>query len=156
MHRAEIQRHTGGWMRRSSQASIKIQGPCRGVCLNAGFQRSLLSEQTVRTDPQEPARSHCSRSSRSFTTDLVLVWTVFEMLQFRDLIPHHLLQLPDACFYTIYILCNVNVNRRKRKETFSDGCHVLLIPKGEPQGSQAEADQGASHAQSLLWGHYTM
>lgn len=54
-------------------------------------------------------------------------------------------------FYTIYILGNASVNRRKRKETFSDGYHVLLIPKG----SQAETDLGAGHAQSLLWGHYT-
>lgn len=107
----------------------------------------------LRTDCEDRPTRASKESLQPFLSPQILFWTVVEMLQSKNLIPHHLLQLPDARFYTIYILCNINVNRRKRKETFSDGCHVLLIPKGEPKGSQAEADQGVSHAQSLLWGH---
>lgn len=42
--------------------------------------------------------------------DFVFWGAVFEMLEFKNLILHHLPQSPGAHFSTICILCNVNVN----------------------------------------------
>lgn len=39
-------------------------------------------------------------------------------------------------------------------ETFLNGQHVLLIPRGELKGSQT-AELRVNHSQALLWGHWT-
>lgn len=87
-------------------------------CPNAGFQRSrLLSEQTGRADPQKAGKEQCSHSSRDIHHRFGFPWDSFEMLWFKNLTLHCLLQLPDAHFHTICILGTASVHRRKRKET---------------------------------------
>lgn len=125
----------------------------RGACPNAGFQRSHFSVLRIDSESR-PTKGQQGALQSFLSVHSPQIWFCFGQ-GLRCCSLKTLFSIPFTAaarcpfFYTIYILCNVNVNRRKRKETFSDGYHVLLILKGEPEGSQAEADRGVSHAQSL-------